>query len=249
MLDIYVINLAGSDARWSKVSKRLSALNLPFERFAAVDGRQEPHPLFARYDDAKRKRYRRKPLSGGELGCFASHYLLWQRCVEVNRPIVVMEDDVYVTGQFPKALEQAEQLIAELGYIRLAGTSLHRRPYKKVKQVGEFELVDHVRGPSGTLCYVLHPLAAQRLLDHAEHWFIAVDDYMDRYWRHGVDCWSLMPFSVLVADNDSDIVRFGKEKTALWLKLLQELMGRIERVRRFVYRLSSKKTFEKVAKQ
>ncbi len=237
MLKLFVINLDSSTERLNKVSRRLQALNIPFERFAAVDGRTQAHPLFKRYDDALRRRYRRKPLAGGELGCFASHYLLWERCVQLQTPIVVMEDDVYVTSQFPKALETAEALVDSLGYLRLAGTSLHRRPYREVRQIGEFKLIDHLRGPSGTLCYVIHPKAAQALIDHAQRWFIAVDDYMDRYWRHGIDCWSLMPFSVLVADNGSDIVRHGKEKTPLWLKALQEIMGRLERIRRWKYRL------------
>lgn len=249
MLKLFVINLDSSTERLNKVSRRLQGLGIPFERFAAVDGRKQKHPLFDRYDDALRRRYRRKPLAGGELGCFASHFLLWQQCVALQAPIVVMEDDVYVTSQFPQALEVAEEHIEKLEYLRLAGTSLHRRPYKKVGHLGDFDLVDHVRGPSGTLCYVLHPKAAQRLIDHAERWFIAVDDYMDRYWRHGVDCWSLMPFTVLVADNGSDIVRHGKEKTPLWLKLVQELMGRVERLRRFVYRLPANKSFSKVTKQ
>ena len=29
-----------------------------------------------------------------EMGCFASHYLLWKKCVELNEPIIILEDDV-----------------------------------------------------------------------------------------------------------------------------------------------------------
>ncbi len=242
MLKLFVINLASSQARREKVSKRLNALGVPFELFEAIDGRKSPHPLFERYDDTLRKRYRRKKLAGGELGCFASHFLLWQKCIELNEAIIVMEDDVYVTGQFPKAMQVAEQEIERLGYLRLAGTSLHRRPYKRIGELGGFELVDHVRGPSGTLCYVLHPRAAKALVEYAEKWAIAVDDYMDRYWKHGVDCYSLMPFPVMVADNSSDIVRNAKEKTSLWAKLKQELYGRLERLKRLVYRVKVMRT-------
>jgi len=241
MLPVYVINLASSRERRLKVCRRLEALGVSYEIFEAVDGRQAPHPLFDRYDDKRRKRYRRKPLSGGELGCGASHFLLWQKCADLNQPIVVMEDDVYVTNAFPAALDIAEGLINRLRYLRLAGTSLHRRPYRVVSNVGAFDLVDHIRGPSGTLCYVLHPSAARALIAHAESWYLAVDDYMDRYWQHGVDCFSLMPFPVMVADNSSDIVRKPKEKTSLWGKLVQELFGRLERVRRTLYRMRTGK--------
>ena len=238
MLKVFVINLATSEQRRDKVSKRLTNMGLAFELFPAVDGRETPHPLFEKYDEKKCLRHRRKGLSGGELGCFASHYLLWKKCVDLNEPIVVMEDDVYITNAFIRAVEQAEKLMHELSYIRLAGTSLHRRPYKKLRSEGEFDLIDHVRGPSGTLCYVLSPKGARALLDNAQTWYQAVDDYMDRYWGHGVDCYSLMPFSVLVADNESDIARFDKPKTNVLKKLVQELNGRVDRTRRMIYRVS-----------
>ncbi len=242
MLPLYVINLATSTARRDRICARLQALGLDFELFQAVDGRQSPHPLFARYNDAKRQRYRRKRLSGGELGCFASHFLLWQKCVDLQQPIIVMEDDVEVSDRMAEAITEAERQIEELRYLRLAGTSLHRRPYKVIGKAGKFDLVDHIRGPSGTLCYVISPAAAQALLAHASEWFVAVDDFMDRYWMHGVDCYSLMPFVVTVADGSSDIVRAKKEKTPLRIKLMQEIFGRIERLRRLIYRLNKPKT-------
>lgn len=241
MLKVYVINLESSTERWARVSKRLSALNVEFERFSAIDGREKPHPLFAQYNETKCRRYRRKKLSGGELGCFASHYLLWEHCVALNQPLVVMEDDVYITDMFAEACSEAEALIESLRYIRLAGTSLHRRPYKVIRKVGNLELVDHIRGPSGTLCYVIHPSAAKALLEHAQCWYLAVDDFMDRYWHHGVDCFSLMPFSVLVADNGSDIKRLSKRNMSLGAKLILELNGRFERLRRACYRHGKRK--------
>lgn len=243
MLPIYVINLASSTARRDRISSRLTALGLPFTMVDAVDGRQNPHPLFTRYNDKKRQCYRRKKLSGGELGCFASHYLLWQKCEELNHTIVVMEDDVNVSDKMAEAVAQAEKLIEQLRYIRLAGTSLHRRPYKVIGKAGSFELIDHIRGPSGTLCYVISPSAAKALIAHAREWFMAVDDYMDRYWAHGVDCYSLMPFVVTVAESGgSDIVRANKEKSSLRIKLIKELCGRTERFRRLLYRINKPKT-------
>jgi glycosyl transferase family 25 len=238
MLTTYVINLAGSDQRWERTSSRLQELGIPFERFEAVDGRVNPHPLFSRYDDELRERYRRKELSGGELGCFASHYLLWQKCTELNKPIVVLEDDLIINTTLNEALKIAEQEIDQLKYLRLAGTYPKPKSFKKLKAIGQFDLTDHIRGPAGTLGYVITPEASEALIRHAEKWFIAVDDYMDRYWWHGVDCYSLMPFPIEVAENESDIVRVKKEPQALWLKLRKEFYGLLERLRRYRYRLN-----------
>lgn len=237
MLTTYVINLAGSNTRWQATSQRLQELGVPFERFEAVDGRVHPHPLFSRYDDKLREKYRRKPLSGGELGCFASHYKLWEKCVELNKPIVVLEDDLIINPSLKEALKIAEEHIDSLRYIRLAGTYLKPKSFKKVKSLGPFDLADHIRGPAGTLGYVMSPSAASDLIKHASKWFIAVDDYMDHYWWHGVDCYSLMPFPIEVAENDSDIVRVAKEKQPLWKKIRKEMYGLVERVKLISYRI------------
>ena len=236
MLTSYVINLAGSDKRWQATSSRLNELGIAFERFDAVDGRVNPHPLFSRYDDKLRERYRRKALSGGELGCFASHFLLWEKCIELNKPIVVLEDDLIINASLNEALNIAGEQIEQLKYLRLAGTYPKPKTYKKIKALGQFDLIDHIRGPAGTLAYVISPIAASALIKHAEKWFIAVDDYMDHYWWHGVDCYSLMPFPIMVAENDSDIVRVKKEPQALWKKLRKEVYRLVELMKKCWYR-------------
>jgi len=234
-LKIFVINLSSSVERLEKVTDQLASLELPFERFDAVDGRRSPHPLFARYDDQLRRRYRRTPMSPGELGCFASHFLLWQRCVEMGEPIVVLEDDVVIDPCFPQALRWAERIVNDFPYLRLAGTSLRKSPYAPVGTLGPFKLVDHLRGPTGTLCYVIHPRAAQKMLNASKRWCLAVDDHLDRYWQHGVDCFSLMPFPVKVGSNPSDIKRNEKDRR-IWSVILRESFRRIEMWRRDHYR-------------
>ena len=36
-----------------------------------------------------------------EMGCFASHYKLWQRCIELNEPIIVLEHDAVFVSPIP----------------------------------------------------------------------------------------------------------------------------------------------------
>ena len=48
------------------------------------------------------------PTSLGECGCFLSHWMLWQRCVEQRLPaMLVLEDDVELPGVAPGAFRQA----------------------------------------------------------------------------------------------------------------------------------------------
>ncbi|WP_025452269.1 glycosyltransferase family 25 protein, partial [Helicobacter pylori] len=39
-------------------------------------------------------KYHAKFMSLGELGCYASHYSLWQKCIELNEAICILEDDI-----------------------------------------------------------------------------------------------------------------------------------------------------------
>lgn len=237
MLKLFVINLASSTARFERVKSRLDQLAIPFERFDAIDGRREPHPLFQRYDDNRRISFRRKSLSTAELGCFASHYLLWQRCIELNEPIIVMEDDVQISEDFENAVTLASKCIGDLHYLRLAGSSLKKAPYVVVAKSQDFSLVDHVRSPVGAMCYMLDPVAAQKFIDAACSWYMAVDDLMDRYWVHGVDCYSLMPFTINVGSSPSDIPRNEKDKKKVSALIRRELNRRLELILRRIYRI------------
>lgn len=62
-----------------------------------------------------------RELSDGEKACFASHYRLWQECVKLNEPIMILEDDVEFSDEF---LNHGEEYIDELSkseyeYIRI----------------------------------------------------------------------------------------------------------------------------------
>jgi hypothetical protein len=38
----------------------------------------------------------------GAQGCFLSHYILWNRCVELDQSIIILEDDAEVLGPMPE---------------------------------------------------------------------------------------------------------------------------------------------------
>jgi GR25 family glycosyltransferase involved in LPS biosynthesis len=44
--------------------------------------------------------YRDSMRNPGEMGCFDSHYRLWEKCVELNEPIMIFEDDVKFTRAY-----------------------------------------------------------------------------------------------------------------------------------------------------
>jgi GR25 family glycosyltransferase involved in LPS biosynthesis len=42
--------------------------------------------------------------SNGAIGCALSHLQLWEKCIELNKPIIIMEDDAIVNRDFNKQI-------------------------------------------------------------------------------------------------------------------------------------------------
>jgi glycosyl transferase family 25 len=151
------------------------------------------------YDEAQCARWLGRGLNDGELGCFLSHYLLWKEAAETNEPIVVMEDDIDLVPGASAALKLALAAVEKHGIIRL---SSHRARSGRVLEryrTGPV-LVRFAARLSGTQCYVVSPRAAGALLRHCVPWIEPVDEYMDRFWVHGIEIVGLVPFPVRTRD-------------------------------------------------
>jgi glycosyl transferase family 25 len=190
-MHIFVISLKDAIERREHVNSQFTAIQQDFEFFDAVDGRKEKHPLFSKYNVKKRLRYKGYELTAGELGCFASHYLLWEKCVELNDTIIVIEDDVQLETCFKESIKDAQQL-AQYEYLRLFVNNRYR-PFIKIAEYKEYDVVEYQRGPSGARAYLITPMAAQKLINMSQEWFLPVDDYMDQFWLNKVVCRGLMP--------------------------------------------------------
>ncbi|HBM65572.1 MAG TPA: hypothetical protein DD418_18685 [Pseudomonas sp.] len=220
-LPIYVINLPASTDRRSSMERQGAALGLRLQFFEAVNGRQ-PHPLFGHVAEKKRLLRKGRPFRPGEIGCWASHYLLWQRCLESGQPMIVLEDDVALDPALPALLADLRQLPDEVGYFRLHAAD---RPSEPWLCFGDHVLHRYWRSPLCTFGYYLAPAAAARFLRHADEWVVAVDDYMDLAWLHGVECLGLKRGLVSSDESFDSIIqaREGeKESVGPWRWLARE---------------------------
>ena len=81
-----------------------------YEIWHAVDGRTVTQKDWDRIGvimSARGKMTRRL----GAQGCWLSHFGLWSRCVETNKPMVVLEHDALITGPWPKDLDIDPQVV------------------------------------------------------------------------------------------------------------------------------------------
>ena len=208
---IYVVNLERSAERREAMRVQLDALGLDYEFFRAVDGKAGEHLRFKNYSEEACLRAWRRPLTPGEVGCFASHYLLWNECARLNEACVVIEDDVVVANRLVEALILLERLTFTFGVVRLS--NLGERDFVPIRRSSlpdNWTVVLFAGGALGTQGYAVGPAAAARLIEQASSWVVPVDIYLNQSWRHGMPIVGLSPFQIAIRrDIPSEIRRVG----------------------------------------
>ncbi len=164
-MKIAVINLARSTDRRELIKANLTRLGLGFEFFAGIDAWQGEHLDFSQHIAAEVPSDFFRPLSAGEIGCFASHYLLWQRCVEAREPLVITEDDVVVDDGFIAAIVTASELVAAIPLVRLGITHEGVGIARFLSLPYGFELVSLDRRPSAPSVMSCLMLGRKRFLN------------------------------------------------------------------------------------
>lgn len=194
-MKIFIINLERSTDRRSSMEARLNELNLAHEFISAVDGSENNFLYSDRYDAKKRLFMRGRELQRGQIANFASHITLWEKCVELNTPIVVLEDDAILKDSFPEAVNIAAQQINDLGCIRLYGNKLNK--HKIVRELNNtYKIALSIFGTTCSNAYAIHPSAAKKLLAHCTKILHSIDVYMNHSYNHGVPCYVLLPMPV-----------------------------------------------------
>lgn len=240
MIDIFVINLAGSIERKAHIRAELDAVKVNYQLFDAVDGRTSTLALLDKYDDGLSQKYRCKSLSRGQLGCYASHYLLWEKCVELNRPIIVLEDDIVLDrGRFTEFYHLAPTLPACYECIRLFDNHCRHVSVRDVGELGSLALTRSSKGHMRGMGYFLTPAGAQKFLKASSRWYMAVDIYMDRFWVNGVEPFGVRPGLVSIDPLfDSDIGYAAESpKRAFKSRFQRELFNLAENIRRFYHNI------------
>ncbi len=235
-LPIHVVNLDRAPERWSKVTEGLAREGLTPERFAAIDASKGQHLAISRYDEAITLARRGLPLRPAELGCFASHVLLWQKIVASGQAAVIMEDDLSIAPGFATVLSLLPELGRHYPMIRLSALQRGRTPRLIADLDQGYRLVRHNKGPGGTQAYFVTPAGAARFLDDTKIWFEPVDDHMDAYWRHGVAALAITPYRIDHDDGGQSYIQPSQPPTRSTLGWLRrKLNRRLDRVRAYCW--------------
>ena len=204
----YVINLDDNVARMQEVTQQMSALQWPFTRVTAFDGRKVDPRSISDYDETGALAYMGRTLKGGELGCYFSH-LDCARCFLASDAdyAIVLEDDMHVK---PDALVVIEQALAWLEQMRQDWYLMHIASDKRklttvLWQFSERKLLRAHYFPVTTTGLVWSRAGAQAFVAEHQKIFAPVDNYF-RYWLtrndKGLQIW---PPLVVPSGAQSDI--------------------------------------------
>lgn len=204
---VFLINLPRDAQRLAVMRNQLDALSLPFEWVEAVYGKALPPAQFeALYDAALNASDYPRPLSAGEVGCYASHIEVWRRVAaagEHGQPFsLVLEDDVELHATLPAVLAALGALPVRWDMIKLVGRDnekLSRRWPLPAPAAGT-HLVRYRRAPSLTGAYLLSADGARKLLARHARFHRPVDVDIRHWWLSGLRLYGVAPYPIGLGD-------------------------------------------------
>ncbi|MEZ8576303.1 glycosyltransferase family 25 protein [Vibrio splendidus] len=179
----YCITLKANHCRQESTANALKDVQVDFEFFIGVDARTDEHPLLTKIHDRAFLHNMGRSHAIGEVGCYASHYLIWQKCIELNEPVLVFEDHADIdTDIFSSTLTIAKQHIEQCGFIRLQDSK--NKLHYSVDRYGTQHLVKYLKVPQGTACYAISPKAAHAFIEQSSTFNYPVDVFLRNTWIH-----------------------------------------------------------------
>jgi len=113
--------------------------------------------------------------SPGVKGCFYSHYRLWEKCTELDEPIMIFEDDVKIY----RNVNFKEYYWQDILILAFGKTLYNGEPYKTYLEnpKGPLQIVPWTNSSMpGTQAYAIKPNAARKLVKHYRPWFLPSDN-------------------------------------------------------------------------
>jgi len=170
-LNIFVINLPGSDERRQFQKQQLFELGLGYRILNAIS-----------IDDIKKETYKKhyfdwqRQLRNAEVACYFSHRSVWQKIIKNNMPALILEDDAVLSNCVPELLKSFENK-KNVDFINLEVAG-RKKWISKIGEniVGNSKLFRLYQDRNGAAGYVLWPSGAKKLLQYEMDNGIALAD-------------------------------------------------------------------------
>jgi len=249
LMKVFVISLQESTERRERIEKLLSAQKVSFSFFNAVNVKKvnlEQYPYYNRAKTVEKKGYQ---LTNAEIGCYLSHYEMWQQCIELKEPILVLEDNVEICTDLADFLEFAKNNIDTLGIIKF-GSYFTKNSTKVCEVNSTVNLVKYNKGAGGTSCYMITPSVSQRYVSLSNEFYSAVDDFMDMEYRTQIPLFTFSPDVIGRSEIQSTIgARKNKDNLMALNKVYIELNRVLHQIKRFIFNLKFNNKIQEIQKK
>lgn len=195
-----LINLAESKDRLSKMTCRLKKLGVEYERIEAINGKQltqaTKDSLTYPYNHFESKvRYTRE-LTDGEIGCFLSHRMCWEKLVASNEDFaLIMEDDIEISTLASKYLLSSSWVppsvdICQLSCLETIQKGRIKNDFLKIDEFVTL-IIPVYPTPLGCQCYLISKHAAKTALMFSKKFPCPVDDFLFSPWFTMANCFTI----------------------------------------------------------
>lgn len=225
---IFVISLPTQSQRRAFIRAQFERMNLAFSFFDAVDARSRQTEYFRAFDVRRFElNTGRNPLTA-EISCYASHLTLWRTCRVLKEPIIILEDDAALGGDFENAVAFVEREIASLGFLRLESNSKRLGP---TVTTGSMYSARYCHSyPFSAMAYALSPGVATSFIEHSQTFEAPVDKFIKDFWVHRQPLYQLTP--AVVTESDVGIrTTIGRRELPRHRRLATRLTRSVYKVR------------------
>ena len=228
LLSTIVISLKRSETRRAAFTVLLEQSGLDWEILDAIDGLQlQSTP--PEYHEEKVIRLLGFPLSASEIGCFLSHRLAWARCVEKERPTLILEDDFTFAPHFHESLPKVMASDQDWDILRLQGIA--ETSDSVLVKYPNFRIAENHGDPLGAAAYILKPSAATKLIQASQYIYEPLDHFLEHRQKHGLNIIAVKPYPVIIKGESSTILDRPERKAIHGIrKLLRSLARRMDRL-------------------
>ena len=187
----FVINLDSSPERLAGISERLNELGIPFERIPAINGLalsdEQVAALTYPLDHFESRIRFPRELSKGEIGCFLSHRMCWQRLLESKDDwALIMEDDIRISSLAPKYMLSADWVPRDVHVCQYSWSKAEQKGRILKEPLGIDDALQIVipvfPSPMGCMCYLISRTFAEAAVRRSEKFAAPVDVFLFSRW-------------------------------------------------------------------
>ncbi|SMY37089.1 glycosyltransferase family 25 protein [Photobacterium andalusiense] len=209
-MKVFLISLKTKTYRRQRAIQLLDEQRLDYEIIDAVDGCLGEHPLLQRYDEEKFILHRGRKALVGELGCYASHMLAWEKAIEYNQPIIVLEDDFILDANFQYVISKIKDWTTKRHFIRLE--PWRTKLFYTVENKGEVTLVKFLKVPQCATGYIITPKCAQAFINASDKITLPVDVFIRYTYLHKQAIYGVQPSVVFLGGDEKSTIGCRKKK-------------------------------------